>query len=71
MSIMTIGVAMGLAAASASVRLISAFLNGVSPHDMRTWIAVPVFVALVASIACVVPAHRAANVDPLNAIRSG
>jgi ABC-type antimicrobial peptide transport system permease subunit len=70
-SIVTIGVAIGLAAASASVRLISVFLYGVTPHDMLTLIAVPVFVALTATIACVIPARRAANVDPLSAIRIG
>jgi ABC-type lipoprotein release transport system permease subunit len=46
-------------------------LYGVTPHDLASFVAVPLGVALVAAIACVVPARRAAKVDPLIVLRSG
>jgi putative ABC transport system permease protein len=65
------GVAIGLASALAGARLLSSLLHGVSPYDPLTFVAVPVVVALVAAVACVVPARRAARVDPLTALRKG
>lgn len=69
--IVAVGVAIGLAAALAGVRLLSVFLYGISPHDALTFVAVPLVVVAVAAIACVVPARRAAKVDPLTALRTG
>jgi putative ABC transport system permease protein len=69
--ILGIGVLVGLAAALSSVRLLSAFLYGISPHDPLTFAAVPVVVVIVGAVACIVPARRAAQVDPLTALRSG
>ncbi|HXI31920.1 MAG TPA: FtsX-like permease family protein, partial [Vicinamibacterales bacterium] len=65
------GVAIGLASALAGARLLSSLLHGVSPYDPLTFVAVPIVVALVAAVACVVPARRAARVDPLTALRKG
>ena len=65
------GVVIGLAAALAGVRLLSAFLYGISPHDALTFVAVPIVIVAVAAVACLVPARRAAAVDPLTALRSG
>jgi predicted lysophospholipase L1 biosynthesis ABC-type transport system permease subunit len=69
--IVGIGVVFGLAAALASVRLLSAFLYGISPHDALTFVAVPIVIVAVAVVACLVPARRAAKVDPLTALRAG
>jgi ABC-type antimicrobial peptide transport system permease subunit len=69
--IVGIGVLVGLAAALAGVRLLSAFLYGISPHDVLTFVAVPMVIVAVAAVACLVPARRAAKVDPLTAIRAG
>jgi putative ABC transport system permease protein len=69
--IVAAGVAIGLAAAVAGVRLLSAFLYGVSAHDAPTFVAVPIVVGAVAAVACLVPARRAARVDPLTALRAG
>lgn len=68
--IVGVGLAVGLAAALAGARLLSAFLYGISPHDATTFIAVPIVIVLVAAVACLVPAHRAAKVDPLTALRA-
>jgi putative ABC transport system permease protein len=69
--IIGIGVLFGLAAAMAAVRLLSAFLHGISPHDALTFVAVPIVIVAVAAVACLVPARRAAKVDPLTALRAG
>jgi len=57
--------------AVAGVRLLSAFLYGISPHDALTFVAVPIVIVAVAAVACLVPARRAAKVDPLTALRAG
>jgi putative ABC transport system permease protein len=64
------GVAIGLAMALAGAKLLSAFLYGVSPHDLLTFVAVPIVIAGIAAVACLVPARRAAKVDPLTALRA-
>jgi putative ABC transport system permease protein len=69
--IVGIGMIVGLGAALAGVRLLSAFLYGISPHDALTFVAVAVVIVAIAAIACFVPARRAANVDPLTALRAG
>jgi putative ABC transport system permease protein len=69
--IVGVGVAIGLAAAVAGVKLLSAFLYGVSPYDTLTFVGVPILVIAVAAAACFVPARRAAAVDPLTALRAG
>ena len=69
--IVGVGVAIGLAAALAGVRLLSAFLYGISPRDALTFVAVPITIVGVAAVACLVPARRAAKVDPLTALRAG
>jgi putative ABC transport system permease protein len=69
--IVGIGVLFGLAAALSGGRLLSAFLYGISPHDPLTFVAVPIVIVVVAAVACLVPARRAAKVDPLTALRAG
>ena len=69
MKVILIGVAVGLAAACALTRLISAPLFGVSPFDPLTFVAVVCLLMIVALAACYVPAHRATQVDPMHALR--
>jgi putative ABC transport system permease protein len=69
--IVGIGMLVGLGAALAGVRLLAAFLYGMSPHDALTFVAVPIVIVAIAAIACLVPARRAAKVDPLTALRAG
>jgi predicted permease len=71
LSIVSVGVLSGLAVAQAGVHLLSTFLYGISPHDTLTLVAVPIVVLAAAAVACVVPARRAAKVDPLTALRAG
>ena len=64
-----IGTALGVAGALAAGRVIQHLLIRTSPRDPIVLTAVTVFIALVAMIAAVVPAHRAAQVDPMIALR--
>jgi putative ABC transport system permease protein len=63
------GILTGLAASLAFTRFLSSQLSGVSPTDPWTFAVAVIIVALVGMAACVIPARRAANVDPLVALR--
>jgi predicted permease len=63
------GVGVGLLGALALTRLLGGLLYGVSPLDATTWILVTLALLAVAAAAVLVPARRAASVDPLVAIR--
>jgi putative ABC transport system permease protein len=64
-----IGIAIGLAGAFAVTRLMTSLLFGVSATDPVTFIVVPFLLVGVAVLACVIPARRAAKVDPVVALR--
>jgi putative ABC transport system permease protein len=70
MTLVLIGLAVGLAATYGLTRLLRSLLFGVEPTDPLILGTVPVFLALVALAACYLPARRAAGVDPLLALRS-
>jgi len=63
------GLGIGLAAAWAATRVLKNFLFEVTPADPLTFATVSLLLALVALAACYVPARRAANTDPLVALR--
>jgi putative ABC transport system permease protein len=65
----TIGIAIGLAAAAALTRLMSTLIFEINLFDPFTFVVVPAFLALAAAIACYIPARRATRVDPLIALR--
>jgi macrolide transport system ATP-binding/permease protein len=66
--IVGIGLAIGLAAVLAASRVMGQFLI-VSATDPLTYITVSALLALVALLACYIPARRAMNVDPMVALR--
>jgi predicted permease len=65
----TLGLIIGLGAAFALTRLVSAWLFGVSTTDPVTFLVVPIFVLVVACCACLIPAWSATRVDPIQALR--
>lgn len=64
------GVAVGMALAAWTSRLMRGLLHEVSPADPLTFVAVGVTLSLVAMLASLVPAWRATRVDPVIALKS-
>ena len=64
------GVALGLAMALATGRLVRSYLYGVSEHDGWTLAAVAVALIVSGALAAYLPAMRAAEVDPMEALRA-
>jgi putative ABC transport system permease protein len=64
-----LGLAIGLLGAFALMKIISGLLFGVTTKDPMTFAAVTVLLAVIALVACYVPARRATRVDPLEALR--
>ena len=69
MALVGTGVAIGLAGAALATRLLQPLLAGVSPHDPWAFAAVGLALTLAALAASLVPARRAATVDPVRALR--
>jgi predicted permease len=63
------GLMLGIAGALALARILTSFLYGVSTLDPITFAAVPVLLLLATIMACLIPARRAANVDPMRTLR--
>jgi putative ABC transport system permease protein len=63
------GLIVGLGAAAALAHLLGSLLYGVAATDPMTFVAVGALLASVAVVACVVPARRAARVDPVRVLR--
>jgi ABC-type antimicrobial peptide transport system permease subunit len=70
LAIITAGLIVGLAGAVALTRLLQALLFGVSPTDPLTFVVVAAVLTAIALVATLLPARRAARVDPLPALRT-
>jgi len=69
MSLVLIGVVLGVAGAYAVTRTIRSLLFEVGTTDPLTFVLVSMLLAIVGFIACYLPARRATKVDPLVALR--
>src|SRR5215813_5726333 len=69
MSLAGMGIGIGLMAAIGATRLMTGLLFGVRATDPITFAAIALLLAIVALLACLLPARRATQVDPLVALR--
>ena len=69
MRLTVIGLVTGLIASVGLTRLLQAQLFNVKPTDPATLTAVTVFIAVIAFVACYIPAQRATRVDPMVTLR--
>ena len=69
MTLVGIGLGVGIVGAFAVTRLLDSLLFGVAPTDALTFAAVVALLGVIASVACGIPAWRAARVDPMEALR--
>jgi ABC-type antimicrobial peptide transport system permease subunit len=63
------GLAIGLALAAVTSRLLTSLLYGFQPDYLATAAAVSLLLAAVGALACFAPARRAAHIDPMIALR--
>jgi predicted permease len=68
-TLVCVGVAIGLGASFAFSRFLSSLLFGVTPNNVATLVGVSIGLIVVALVACYIPARRATKVDPLVALR--
>jgi ABC-type antimicrobial peptide transport system permease subunit len=69
MRIAVVGFAVGIGGALAAGRVLESLLHEVKPGDPAIFVATGGFLALVALLACYIPARRAARLDPMTALR--
>src|SRR5262249_36573919 len=64
------GAALGFAAALGTVQLVKSLLFGITPHDPLTLIAAASSLIVITILASLLPAARAARIDPMLALRA-
>lgn len=69
MRLTAIGTLLGLALAVSVTRWLKSFLFGVTAADPATYVGVALFLICIALFACYLPARKATQIDPLQAIR--
>ena len=70
LTLVVIGLAIGIAGALAGGRVLSAYLYQTAPRDPMIYAGVAAVFILAGIVACLIPARRATTVDPLIALRA-
>ena len=70
MTLVAIGATIGLAAAILTSQALVPLLFGISKLDPVTYLGVIALMLSVSAIACLIPARRAASVNPVDALRA-
>jgi ABC-type antimicrobial peptide transport system permease subunit len=65
------GIVVGMLTSAFAAQALAAQLYGISTHDALTFCAVPVVILIIAGIACLGPARRAATLDVVRVLRGG
>jgi putative ABC transport system permease protein len=68
-AMLAIGTLLGLGASLAAGRLVASLLYGLHPHDAMPLAIAAVVLGIATGIAAYLPAHRAARLDPMSALR--
>ena len=63
------GTVVGLAAASASSRVLDSFVYGIATDDLLTFVAAPLALVAAALFASYVPERRATRIEPMEVLR--
>jgi putative ABC transport system permease protein len=69
LTLAVIGVALGVAVSALLTRFLGSLLYGVKPLDPVTFVCVALVLLAVSAIASVIPASRAASLDPMKTLR--
>jgi ABC-type antimicrobial peptide transport system permease subunit len=64
-----VGLVVGLLLAVAAGRLVKSFLYQVQPVDLWTYLSVALALTLIGLMAALLPARRAASIEPMQALR--
>ena len=70
LTLAAIGIVIGVAGAAGATRVIRSLLFGVSSTDPLTFLVAGTLIALVAVLACYIPARRAALIEPVDALEA-
>lgn len=68
-SMALLGIGIGMLGALGLARLLGSQLYGVTAHDPLTYLSVGLILTIVALVACYIPARKAAQMDPMAALR--
>jgi predicted permease len=69
LALVAIGAAIGIAGSLLLLRSLGTLLFGVTPYDVPTYATVVALLVAIAGLASYLPAHRAARIEPLTALR--
>jgi len=67
--LVAVGLCAGLALSAAMGRMVASFLYQVRPLDLWTYVGVVAALALIGTVAGLLPARRAASIEPMQALR--